>query len=584
MLDAAFLSIGPPVRCVRTLVLLFVMISSSGMAQPHYHWNSSRKIVQITADWDPCLLRKTQTLTQTNAGVIDTDLGISFEHKGRLYFLFGDTEGRYPSSLDCMAWANTDATPTNMTLTFPLGSDGKFKEISIPGVSMAGMEAPTGGLSCGGNIYITVASGWYDPTGTDERSVLARSVDDYGTTWTYLYDLSNVGPSHDMTNTHFINVSMSIANSTTWPGLPYSGDNVLLFGTGLYRKSNVYLAALPAGGIETKSNLRFFSGLSGTTPTWSTSEAAAAPLTSGVTAGEFSCQYIPQLSKWVMLYTTDTTAADWPGGVTMRSADKPWGNYANNTTTILFPWWDDGYGRYIHVAWDWTGGPRMDCIDPGSNRWGGIYGPYLIPRWTTGDANSCQLFYTLSTWNPYDVIIVRSEVGAALPAIPPDSGTQYLVPGDSNWTRSAGPWFTSYTDNGEPWISTYSTGDGNMGVMYQWLPRDMWNKTLSLKVHHGTSEVMLIEGGGEIPTTGDIPTIYSNMKAGLYGEVVQCTWGVRDDIDTVVNWDLRPFDRKNLKVVVIDAKTSVWSSINVSRMTLTRNAPQSTIAQWPLYD
>ena len=36
-------------------------------------------------------------------GVAATDLGSSFEHKGKLYFLFGDTHGR-PSDRDAVAW------------------------------------------------------------------------------------------------------------------------------------------------------------------------------------------------------------------------------------------------------------------------------------------------------------------------------------------------------------------------------------------------------------------------------------------------------------------------------------------------
>ncbi len=42
--------------------------------------------------------------------------------------------------------------------------------------------------------------------------------------------------------------------------------------------------------------------------------------------------------------------------------------------------------------------------------WGGEYGPYIMVRFTTGSAERCRIFYTLSTWNPYQVVVMQSEI------------------------------------------------------------------------------------------------------------------------------------------------------------------------------
>ena len=50
-----------------------------------------RKIAQLIGDRDTTLRIDTLTQTKRLAGIGGTDLGSSFEHKGRLYLLFGDT-------------------------------------------------------------------------------------------------------------------------------------------------------------------------------------------------------------------------------------------------------------------------------------------------------------------------------------------------------------------------------------------------------------------------------------------------------------------------------------------------------------
>ncbi|MBI3952210.1 MAG: DUF4185 domain-containing protein [Acidobacteria bacterium] len=55
---------------------------------------SSQKICQLTGELDRERQQFTLNRTESRFGIWGTDLGASFEHDGRIYFLFGDTIGR----------------------------------------------------------------------------------------------------------------------------------------------------------------------------------------------------------------------------------------------------------------------------------------------------------------------------------------------------------------------------------------------------------------------------------------------------------------------------------------------------------
>jgi hypothetical protein len=38
------------------------------------------------------------------------------------------------------------------------------------------------------------------------------------------------------------------------------------------------------------------------------------------------------------------------------------------------------------------------------------YGPYIIHRFTKAVDGKCRIFYTLSTWNPYQVMIMQTDL------------------------------------------------------------------------------------------------------------------------------------------------------------------------------
>jgi hypothetical protein len=56
--------------------------------------------------------------------------------------------------------------------------------------------------------------------------------------------------------------------------------------------------------------------------------------------------------------------------------------------------------------------PKKDdgLSDPKREReYGGEYGPYIMARFTAGAADKCRVYFTMSTWNPYQVVVMKSE-------------------------------------------------------------------------------------------------------------------------------------------------------------------------------
>ena len=70
---------------------------------------SVRKICQLTGERDRQRGTHAYNRTETRFGLVGTDLGASFEHAGRLWFLFGDTWPDAESG-DSVAWT-TERTP-----------------------------------------------------------------------------------------------------------------------------------------------------------------------------------------------------------------------------------------------------------------------------------------------------------------------------------------------------------------------------------------------------------------------------------------------------------------------------------------
>jgi len=349
------------------------------------------KVCQLVGDFDRERNQSTLSLTFTRYGVGGTDLGVSFEHGRKLIFLFGDTVGRSTLQLsgkdDSYAYTADENPDDGLSLVFYTDASGRFLPPIVQGVSQGPFEVPMEGIDVDG-----VAYAYFTTNHTNERtmgsSVLAR-FDDNSMTFTYLYTLST---------DKFLNVQVVAVDNSCVRGLPESsGRGLLIWGSGEYRKSDPYLAYMPLKHIEDKSTVRYFKGLDGEgNPTWSDSEKDATTLFHDPIIGEFSVAWNPFLSRWIMLYD----------GVFMRSSPLPWGPWSSRQ--VLFDALKDGgLGHFIH----WPGHDNVS--DPfRQSTWGGPYGPYMIEKFTRGGDRRSTIYFTLSTWNPYTVVLMRAELQA----------------------------------------------------------------------------------------------------------------------------------------------------------------------------
>ncbi|MET0287861.1 MAG: hypothetical protein ABW352_25455 [Polyangiales bacterium] len=212
----------------------------------------------------------------------------------------------------------------------------------------------------------------------------------------------------------------------------------------------------------------YFTGLTADGPQWSDDPAQAKPILENdfQQTMQFDVEWFPQLQKWVMLYGGDV--ADWVGtdgdedqprhgALHMRLADAPWGPWSRAAPAF----WREHAGAFMHCdapadaarpgcdldelpddpkhsyspgTWapqllDFpgcisaaltpsqpnfsSGNVQLPCL--GAQR-GNLYGPSFIASWTAdlagdqGYAHAATLYFLVSTWMPYQVVLASLTV------------------------------------------------------------------------------------------------------------------------------------------------------------------------------
>ena len=421
-----------------SFIFFFLLFTGARSQTPdvNYVTGTTQKIEQMIGDWEFQYQTATNGMTNTNCQLTRTDLGVPFRHNGKTYILFGDSQGGHTGDLDAICYT-TDLNPNDgLTLTFLKDVGGIWNPITIPGVNMGTFNVPTEGVSNNGKIYL------YSTTGTMTQSVVSVS-NDNGYTYQKLFDWS--------TN-HFINVSIVEVDLSTWPGFPLpSGQGMAIFGSGLYRGSDVFLSYQNMNEIGTANLIKYFAGLDGSGhPLWSPLETDAKALFNQPCVGELSVTYNAFIKKWLLTYNCDN-----PGGTNFRTADQPWGPWSQ--PKVLFNGWADaGYCNFMHV--DWNSQNCDNAFDAGREyQWGGDYGPYQFPEYATStdSVTNSTIYFTQSTWNPYNVVLMKSKLQVSTDTLevnpPVCANTSYSV--SLNWTGSGPGWFVDIST--DPNFSTF---------------------------------------------------------------------------------------------------------------------------------
>jgi len=375
---------------------------------------STHKINQLIGDVDKQTRQPTLSRTESRYQLLGTDLGYSFEHEGTIYFLFGDTVGARDAALDSMATAHGQLDPEQgVRLDFLMQSPGLYLTVQPPGISMGAFEVPTAGISVNHQMNVVVDTKHSQDWQTD-RSVLTRvSLPITPAGFRPLRTISQRPEGK------FLKMSMHV-HAGPLQGLPDSGPYVLIWGTGQYRHSDAYLSIVPAAQFETGRDALYFAGLDRNgAPRWDPNESAATPVIANGTMGDVSVIWMEELKIWLMTFDSRAPAQ---AGILFSSSATPWGPWS--TPQLLFNAQRDGaLGKFIHDPGiqpsDGLAGPVIGKgqRNPGEVH-GGNYAPYMVESWTkirrlSPNNSELDLYYVLSTWNPYVVVLMTSRLRIA---------------------------------------------------------------------------------------------------------------------------------------------------------------------------
>ncbi len=407
----------------------------------------SVKLAQVTGERDsqprPGSTGATLSSSESVAGVRGADLGVRVEADGRSFLLFGDTHWTRPwlGTRDSIAEVR-DASAERPDVVF----HGSPLSIRGGGTTLREYDVPLDAFSLEGRQYAFFTSNHFRDAQVMGRSVLTRAprlrIDPRARRRPLRFGYLGTLSTH-----RFINVSAQRV-----------GDQLYLWGSGAYRADDLRLAGvdltvpglaqgLRAGNaapllaavrywagpqVETSDSvIPANAGISTPRPTvstsstggagstdsgqaWSTREADARPLFTPGAHGEVSVRWVSQVRRYLMLTMSGPDDTIGPA-VVLRWAANPWGPWSSRLR--LFDWIDSGMSfgdpahRFIKAMADGSD-PVGDAIFRGqSTATGAAYAPYFYDARVEGDA--LVLRYTLSTWNPYQVVLMQHRLELA---------------------------------------------------------------------------------------------------------------------------------------------------------------------------
>jgi len=389
------------------------------------------KMSQLIGDYDKHLKQPTRSQSESRYGVIGCGLGLSFEHEDHLVFVFGDTEGVHKADSDearagdrrggdCIGYSHS-TSPEELQLEFYTDSDGNYVMFRPHGRRLPGYQIPSGGISIDGQIYVVynLRQDAEDYPRAYTRAELATYEDK--TIERHLYKESGLATFDERTGEahwvraisnapmggRFITVVMR-EQAEPVAGLPEGVSHVLMWGTGVYRASHVYLSACPAKSFASGEGTVYFAGYdSAGAPIWSATETDAAPVVEG-RYGNAGVIWVEELGIWVMLHGIRETKDH---GQALRWSETPYGPWSE-PVYLIHKRSDEFWKDFVHTRrGDGLAGPVIGKAkeDPEA-RIGGLFAPYAIERFTRVEGDRLHLYWTMSTWNPYVVVLMHSEL------------------------------------------------------------------------------------------------------------------------------------------------------------------------------
>jgi len=262
-----------------------------------------------------------------------------------------------------------------------IGASGLPAGVTL--IPTAGISIPTPGTKFGATQYVNFmsVSQWGAPgQWTTNYSAIAYSVDN-GENWT-------VAPSTVRYNQPWGGDQNFQQAAYVRPGDGY----VYTYGTPNGRQGAAYVARVPEAAILDLTKYEYYSkgqagffGWGATPAGWiKNNPAAASPVfgqeggacgavNAGNTVSELSVQYNQQLGKFVTLYT------DQNNSVVMRTSSSAQGTWSNASVLL-------------------------------TQQPGGIYAPMMHPWSPSTMGTGTDLYWNLSNWNEYNVMLMRTDL------------------------------------------------------------------------------------------------------------------------------------------------------------------------------
>jgi hypothetical protein len=396
------------------------LIGLSAVAQntPALDWisHSSVKLEQIIGDVDWATGSNIVSQTISRFNIEGTDISSSFLCGTNRIFFFGDTIGSNASynAADPVAWSTTTNGEQGLLLDFYTHPGGSNVFVNPTGIDMSGDDTPNAGICISNVIYVICNTG-ANHNGTNSAQ---KHADDYSVLVTF--NQTNLTFQTNRTISVVTNGGHFIINS-----LHEFGTNILMFGAGMYRASDIFLATTPVNSYVSGGGTLYFTGLTNGQPSWSSIETNAVPVvrdnpTNGPpwphdtpSVGNMSVIYSTNLSLWLMTYDGGRNTDDHTNytGIYFSYAAQPWGPWS--TPQMIFnPTRDGGFGVFIHKNGNHPVGPDGPTINPiqnnPTNTDGDAYAAYLIESFTSISNSTLLVYYTMATWNPYTVVKMRS--------------------------------------------------------------------------------------------------------------------------------------------------------------------------------
>ena len=418
------------------------------------------KVDQLIGDVDKNTRQPTRGQSLKRYGVEGADLGSPFEDGDRVIFLFGDTIGKgNPPGADAIGFT-TDRTPDDgVALDFftrhkagkgrgkllgkgkgpgkgkgkgpgkgpgkpkirgrgagaerylafsPRNANGKEQELK-------GVEVPVAGIRLGSSAFVAYKDNHAgDEDGSKDREAVEVAPTD-------ITSLARFDPESGVATTlcvlsrqpqgRFNKISLRLPVDSA--GFPAGGPFVVVLGTGKHRASHAYLALAPIAAFDRCAGLLYFARLENGQPVWSPRESDAGPVfrdgPGEGAIGELSVTWAAPIRRWIATYD-----AKVPGGarnVFLRYSETPWGPWSEPVTLINGK--TDITGVFAHdsrrVPDDGLAGPMIGEKHP-EKASGAAYAPFVVERWTRLEGSILKIYYTLSLWNPYTVLLMRSDL------------------------------------------------------------------------------------------------------------------------------------------------------------------------------